>query len=195
MVVADEDFWRPTLITPGVLLWALVLHHRSSRRHNGRDTMHARDIMTQPPATCGLGTSLSLASLRMAESTCGALMVTNHGGRVVGILTDRDLALAIGKSDRNPSQIQVDEAMTRDVYTCLPDEELPVVLERMADVKVRRLPVVAADGVPVGILSIDDIILWGVKHRGVRRKTLVKALRAICSAHEPLLQTETIDVL
>jgi CBS domain-containing protein len=156
--------------------------------------MKVRDVMTKSPPVCQVETSLGLASRSMAESMSGTLTVLDDDGRVVGILTDRDLALAIGQSDRNAVQIPVEEAMTRAVYTCRPDETLAAALERMADAKVRRLPVVAADGVLVGILSIDDIILWGMPHHGITRKALVKALRAICSAHEPLLQTETLEV-
>jgi CBS domain-containing protein len=156
--------------------------------------MKVRDIMTQPPSTCRLETSLGLASRRMAETACGTLVVLDHRERVVGILTDRDLAVAIGKTNRNPSHIPAPEAMTGNVHTCSPDENLPAVLERMAESKVRRLPVVTSEGVLQGILSIDDIILWGVQHGGVTRKGLVRGLRAICRAHEPQLQTEALDV-
>jgi CBS domain-containing protein len=158
-----------------------------------RRTMKVHNIMSQPPWTCRLETSLGLASKRMAETACGTLLVLDHHGRVAGILTDRDLALAIGKSDRNPFHMTVDEAMTRDVHTCSPNEDLSAVLERMAIAKVRRLPVVTADGDLKGIVSIDDIILWGVQHGGVTRKELVRALRAICSVHETARETEFVD--
>ena len=149
--------------------------------------MKVSGIMTQPPSTCRLETSLGMASRRMRETACGTLVVLDHRGRVAGILTDRDLAIAIGKTERNPAHISADEAMTRDVYTCSPDEHVPTALERMAEAKVRRLPVVTSDGDLHGLLSIDDIILWGVQHGGVSRKNLVRALRAICSSKEPSL--------
>jgi hypothetical protein len=53
----------------------------------------------------------------------------------------------------------------------------------MTEARVRRSPVVTSDGDLQGILSIDDIILWGVQHGGVTRKDLAPALRAICAAH------------
>jgi CBS domain-containing protein len=156
--------------------------------------MNVNCIMTQPPSTCRLETTLGVASKRMAETGCGTLVVLDHAGKVAGILTDRDLAIAIGKTTRSPSHISAQEAMTRNVHTCAPDERLSAVLERMAEAKVRRLPVVTPDGDLHGLLSIDDIILWGVQNRGVTRKSLVRALRAICSAHEPLQQPEALEV-
>ena len=156
--------------------------------------MKVRDIMTQPPSTCKPETSLGLASRRMAETASGTLVVLDHRDRVVGMLTDRDVAIAIGKTNRNPSHIPARAAMTGNVHTCSPDESLPAVLERMADAKVRRLPVVTSEGDLHGILSIDDLILWGVQHDGVTREGLVWGLRAICRAHEPPLQTEAFEV-
>ena len=156
--------------------------------------MKVSDIMTQPPNTCRLETSLGIASRRLKETGCGALVVIGNRGSVVGILTDRDLAIAIETTNRNPSHVSAHEAMTRDVCTCSPDENVSRALERMAEAKVRQLAVVASDGDLQGILSIDDIILWGVQHGGVTRENLVRALRAICSAHEPLMQTETVEV-
>ncbi len=62
---------------------------------------------------------------------------------------------------------------------------LQAALERMTDFRVRRLPVVASDGELQGMLSVDDIIMWGVDQGGVRSKDLVRALRAICSGRVP----------
>jgi CBS domain-containing protein len=142
-------------------------------------TMKVRDIMTQPPSTCRLETSLGIASRLLKETGCRALVVLGKSGSVVGILTDRDLAIAIETTKRNPSHVSAHEAMTRDVYTCSPDEHLSRALTRMAEAKVRQLAVVASNGDLQGMLSIDDIMLWAVQHGDVTRKSLVRALRAI----------------
>ena len=84
--------------------------------------------------------------------------------------------------------------MTPNVRTCLPDDNLAVALERMSEEKVRRLPVVDAEGSIEGMLSIDDIILWGLGRRGIKRKALVKALRSICAAHNRMFETEDVEV-
>jgi signal-transduction protein with cAMP-binding, CBS, and nucleotidyltransferase domain len=112
---------------------------------------------------------------------------------VVGILTDRDLAIKIGQASRHPSQIPAGEAMTANVYSCSEDENLSDALERMGDARIRRLPVVGPRGRLLGMLSIDDIVLWGVENRGIKPKALVRALHAICAAHEPLFDTESLE--
>jgi signal-transduction protein with cAMP-binding, CBS, and nucleotidyltransferase domain len=83
--------------------------------------------------------------------------------------------------------------MTGHVYTCSPDESLHTALERMSEARVRRLPVVTADGDVQGLLSLDDIALCAVKSGGVKRKELARALAAICAAQEPLLEIPSVD--
>ena len=157
------------------------------------DTMKVREVMTTPPQTCRLDTSLAIVSRRMKEKGCGTLIVLDQHDKPVGMLTDRDLALAIGESKRNASHIAAHEAMTGYVYTCLPDESLHTALERMSEARVRRLPVVTADGELQGLLSFDDVALWGVKSGGATRKELARALAAICAAQEPLLEIPSVD--
>jgi len=153
--------------------------------------MKVHDVMTRPACVCTADTSLDEASRRMERSGCGTLAVVDSIRRITGILTDRDIAVAIGKTSVHPSQIQVREAMTHPVYTCTPDETLVAVVERMADARVRRLPVVDEEARVQGMVSIDDIVLWAVPD-GMKRKALLKGLRAICAAHHPMFDTETI---
>ena len=155
--------------------------------------MKVHEVMTTPPQTCRLDTSLAIVSRRMKEKGCGTLIVLDQHGKPAGMLTDRDLALAIGESNRNASHIAAHEAMTEYVYTCSPDESLHTALERMSEARVRRLPVVTADGDLQGLLSLDDIALWAVKSGGVKRKELARAFAAICAAQEPLLEIPSVD--
>ena len=147
--------------------------------------MNARDVMTRPAYTCRLDTTLDEASRFMEENACGTLIVLDGAGRLAGILTDRDLAMTIGRTESRPPDLPVVGAMTRNVHTCSPTDDLSVALERMSDAKVRRLPVVDAGGKVQGMLSIDDIVLWGLGHYGVKKKVLVNALRSICAFAEP----------
>ncbi len=156
--------------------------------------MNARDVMTRPAYTCRLDTTLDEASRFMEENACGTLIVLDGAGRLAGILTDRDLALTIGRTESRPSDVSVVGAMTRNVHTCLPNDDLSVALERMSDAKVRRLPVVDAGGKVQGMLSIDDIVLWGLGHYGVKKKFLVNALRSICASQNPMFETEAVEV-
>jgi CBS domain-containing protein len=143
--------------------------------------MKVQDIMTLPPQTCHLHTDLATASRRMQDAAVGTLVVIDDRGRVKGIVTDRDLALAIG-GDRGVERVPVGQVMTRPVRTCKPEDELQDALTQMARHGVHRLPVITGAGDLRGVLSIDDIILWGVTRSGVTRSALTSALRRICAS-------------
>jgi CBS domain-containing protein len=79
--------------------------------------MQVREIMTAPPVTCTPGTSLGVAAGRMAESNCGILPVVDADGRLAGIITDRDICIAVSRTNRNAINISVREVMTRKVLS------------------------------------------------------------------------------
>ena len=146
--------------------------------------MKVKQIMTAPPQTCPGGMHLADASRRMRDTGYGSLVVLGPGGRVAGMLTDRDLALALA-SIRDAAQLTVDHVMSRPVLSCRPDDDLNDALERMARGHVRRLPVLEGRDIK-GLLSIDDIVLWGLESSGVSMRRLISAWRAIRSAHRPI---------
>ena len=145
--------------------------------------MKVRDIMTQPPETCHAHTNLATASRRMKHSGTGMLVVLDDRSRLEGIVTDRDLALAIGGPSHDAGSQPVEHAMTRRVHTCHADDDLHHALAKMARTHVRRLPVLDSDGDLTGVISIDDVILWGVARGGVTPRELAGALRGISAAH------------
>ena len=148
--------------------------------------MQVKNLMTQPPQTCPVTMRLAAVSRRMRETGCGTVVALNQG-RLVGIVTDRDLALAVGCTD-DPARVQLETVMTRRVHTASPDDDLRVALENMARHKVRRLPVVSQDGEVLGLISIDDIILWGVQESGVTVHDAVAALRSICATYNAVVE-------
>lgn len=78
--------------------------------------------------------------------------------------------------------------MTRRVHTAAPDDDLRLALEQMARHKVRRLPVVNHDGEILGLISIDDIMLWGVQGSGVTVHEAVATLRSICATYTAVVE-------
>jgi CBS domain-containing protein len=102
--------------------------------------------------------SVQTAAQRMGTRNVGTLVVLSELRRPIGILTDRDVAVRVVGSGRDPYTTSVEDVMTADLE--LVREDLPVedALKRMRSRGVRRLPVVSLAGQCVGILSMDDIL-------------------------------------
>ena len=103
--------------------------------------------------------SAQAAAQRMAARQVGSLLVVDDAHRPVGIVTDRDLALGVVGKALDPVVTSVESIMTHGPTVVPEDTETSVAIEHMQTHGVRRLPVVAADGKLVGILSIDDVFV------------------------------------
>ena len=77
--------------------------------------------------------------------------------KLVGIVTDRDLALKVVADERDPKSTKVEEVMTRKVVTCRPDDDLQKALDAMSEHQLRRIPVVDDDNKLVGIIAQADV--------------------------------------
>jgi CBS domain-containing protein len=121
--------------------------------------MQVRACMTDDAKFAMPETSLKEAARMMDAGSFGAVPVLNTRGEVIGIITDRDICLAIARWERPASEIAVSEVMTRKVFTCEADENIDDAMRTMRHHRVRRLPVIAADGRLAGILSMDDVVL------------------------------------
>ena len=144
--------------------------------------MKVRDLMTSDVKTCRPETNLAEAVKDMWEGDCGALPVVNDEARVTGIITDRDICIAIATRGRAADRIAVREVAQGPAYTCLPGDDATVALQAMKLHKIRRLPVVDADGHVRGILSLNDI----VTHAGAASPNdVVSTLASICEHRRP----------
>jgi CBS domain-containing protein len=144
--------------------------------------MKVHDIMTREVVSCQTDTDIGMAARMMLQGHFGTLPVIDRHGRVAGIITDRDIALAAATRQRNASHIAVNEAMSAHVRACAPHDDVGAALKQMERARVRRLPVVDTNGHLVGILSIDDVILRGVDGKdGIAPADVVAAMRAMCS--------------
>ena len=122
--------------------------------------MKARDLMTSNPACCTPEATAQHVARLMEENDCGCIPVVedDESRFLVGVITDRDLALrgvARGRSPETP----VKELMTTDVSAVSPEDPLDRVEELMADLQVRRVPVVDEDGCCIGIIAQADLAL------------------------------------
>jgi predicted transcriptional regulator len=95
----------------------------------------------------------------MWNANCGFLPVEAQDGKVIGVITDRDICIALGTRSRPSGDINVGEVMSGKLYACAPDDVIHVALQAMKEGKVRKLPVIAKNASLVGVISMDDILL------------------------------------
>jgi CBS domain-containing protein len=118
-----------------------------------------KEVMTSDVRACEPSASVSDAAKLMAREDVGPIPVVEEG-RLVGIVTDRDLVVRVLAEGRDPQSTTVGEIASRDVVTISPDEDLDRALELLAQHQVRRLPVVEGDRL-VGIVAQADVARTG----------------------------------
>jgi CBS domain-containing protein len=120
-----------------------------------------RDLMTKDPLCCVSSDSAMEAANLMGRSNIGAVPVVEdiQSKKLIGILTDRDLALKVVAEGRDPARTRVQEIMSYPLVTCSPDDELETAVRSMERNRVRRIPVCDNTGRIVGIISQADIAI------------------------------------
>jgi CBS domain-containing protein len=119
--------------------------------------MKAGELMTRSVVGCTKTDSLKRAAQLMWEHDVGCLVVLDASGRAVGMITDRDVAMAAYAQDARLCDIRVDSAMARHVVLCSLDTEPHELEEMMRTARIRRVPVVDVHGKVVGMVSLSDI--------------------------------------
>ncbi|HEU4734919.1 MAG TPA: CBS domain-containing protein [Kofleriaceae bacterium] len=145
--------------------------------------MRADDIMTTPARTCRAQETLNIAAHKMWEQDCGAIAVVNDEGKLVGMITDRDICMAGLMQNQPLGDIPVHIAMSRQVYAVEQDQSIEDVERLMAVHQVRRIPVVNTEGKPVGMVSINDLAREAARPQSRMRgglPRLVQTLAVIC---------------
>ena len=113
--------------------------------------MKVKELMTPSPAVVRPEDMASQAATLMKQEDCGAIPVVSNGGRLVGIVTDRDIVIRAVAAGKDPRSTPVSTVMSADPVTLSPDADADEAEKTMAERQVRRLPVVE-DGHLVGIL-------------------------------------------
>jgi CBS domain-containing protein len=121
--------------------------------------MKIREVMTPAPVAVLATDTVTAAARVMKEQDIGAVLVTT-GGKLVGILTDRDIAVRVLASGFDPSAITAGDVCSPELATVGLDEETGDAVALMRQRAIRRVPVVD-DGTPVGIVTIGDLALAG----------------------------------
>src|SRR5215211_87907 len=119
----------------------------------------SRDVMTKDPVCATPDDDVATVARLMKDNDIGPVPIVEgkNSKRLVGIVTDRDLALKVVAEGRDPSSTQVRDVMTKDVVTCRVDEAVEDTLQAMSNNQLRRILVVDNDDMLVGIIAQADI--------------------------------------
>ena len=156
--------------------------------------MKVKDVMTEAPYYCQPETNLGSATELMWNADCGFLPVRSVDGKVVGVVTDRDICIAAATRSLEPARILVRDAMTHDVATCAEDADLRTALHALKERRVRRLPVVNRHDQLVGVLSINDLVSRADCRpgTGLPGEEFLETLRGICAHPTSLAVRATV---
>jgi len=146
----------------------------------GRSRLRCRDIMTRDLAVATRDTPLAEVGMMMKDEDTGVIPVVDfHGnegdgvadtsdrrmrgsysyGKLVGLVTDRDIVIRAVADDKECRGTRAEEVMSTDLYTARPNDRVVDVLRKMGDKQVRRIPVVSENGSLRGMISLGDIAL------------------------------------
>ena len=117
-------------------------------------------IMTANPCAIDAGKTVDYAAKMMRDEDVGLAPIV-EGDRLIGALTDRDIAVRVVAEGKDPASTKVSDVASKQVVTLDPQQDLDEALRLMAQHQVRRLPVVEEDGRLVGVVAQADIARRG----------------------------------
>jgi CBS domain-containing protein len=142
--------------------------------------MKTKERMATAVSVCRPEDNLAEVAAIMWNSRCGALPVVDAEDRVISMITDRDVAIALGTRNLRASDVLVKDVAPPRVFTCLDRDDLSHALETMVSQNVRRLPVVNDEDKLLGLISIDDFLLHAEPGKaGILSLEALDALRTI----------------
>lgn len=116
-----------------------------------------QEVMTRDVQTISTQDTVQRAAQLMDELNVGAIPVVDVG-KLVGMVTDRDITVRSVAIGQDPASTRVNDVMSTDVRTCTVEQSVEDVLAQMADVQIRRVPVVDGNGQVIGIVSLGDVV-------------------------------------
>jgi CBS domain-containing protein len=135
--------------------------------------------MTPEPQCCEPETNLAAAAEMLWTKDCGVLPVVEDG-KLVGILTDRDICIALGTRHKCADEMVVREVATLDVHTCSAEDDVQAAMEIMRRERIRRLPVVDQEGRVEGLLALNDLVLAVDRtHGAITYEAVINTLKTI----------------
>src|SRR6266404_9489532 len=119
--------------------------------------MNVFEVMTRRVYSCRPGDTLATAAGLMWDHDIGCAPVVDVGGRVVGMITDRDICMAAYTRGTRLAEVDVASVMSRGLHACAPEQSVAEAEDLMRLEQIRRMPVVDGGGKLIGILSLADV--------------------------------------
>ncbi len=135
--------------------------------------MQIKDIMTPECNWVAPETSLAQASQQMRDKDIGFLAI-GQNDKLIGTITDRDIAIRAVADQKNPESTSVQDVMSQNLYYCYDDQDANEICQNMAEMKVRRMPVVNRDKRLVGLVSLGDLSQAQADQSGQALQTITK---------------------
>jgi len=162
--------------------------------------MKIQELMTSQVEACRPTTDLAAVSMTMWRQDCGIVPVIDDTRRVLGVVTDRDICMALATRHHRAEELTAQDVMSDRLFSVRPDDEGHVALETMRIQRVRRLPVVDAEQRLQGMVSINDLVLHAQPSgaratSGLTANELLTTLRGICGHPVPAKRPQEKDQL
>lgn len=119
--------------------------------------MKVQEVMTTKVESVSPTTTLRKAAKKMSDLNVGALPVVDDDGKLLGIITDRDISVFAIAMGHDPQSTEIQKVMTKEVYTCDASQDIAEAAEIMEQHNIRRLAVMSGDEAMAGFLSVDDL--------------------------------------
>jgi Predicted signal-transduction protein containing cAMP-binding and CBS domains len=130
----------------------------TEKQFSANERRRCREIMTRNVTTARREMSVREVARLMRDGDMGSLPVVEEGGKLVGIITDRDIVVRVVAEDRG-LETKVEDVMTREVFSVRADDFVFEATRLMGDKQVRRIPVVNEADELVGIIAMADVAL------------------------------------
>lgn len=162
--------------------------------------MKIQDLMISEVETCMATTDLAAVSMTMWRQDCGIVPIIDDARRVVGVVTDRDICMALATRHRRAEELTAGEVMTDRLILVRPEDDVRAALEAMRTQRLRRLPVVDSEQRLRGVVSINDLVLHarpsgGRGTPGLSANDVLAALQGICAHPLPAVRVEQQEPL
>ena len=149
--------------------------------------MKVKEFMTKNVGFCHPENNLTEAAEIMQRRDCGIVPVIDEDEKVVGMISDRDICLALANENAKFSQVKVEKLMMTKIINCSADDKIEDALRKMRKNQLKRLAVIGKEGKLVGILSVTDVLISVRKNKKLKKK-IYKTLEKIFQPRPIVLQ-------